>query len=570
MDYSSIYHMQMSNYAFATSEEEIHIRLRVKQNEPTKIQLCYGDTAFKGNPVQVTKKTMNRIATDLYFDYYEAIIKHPYKRLVYYFELQENDDIIYYYSNLFHKDVTSSRNELYKFPYIRKEDIVTIPSEMETSIVYNIFPDSFASTKEGISKVALETYYFDNKITSKHGGTITGIKKNLDYIKRLGANTVYLNPIFMAGEYHKYDIIDYFKIDSCFGTNEEFKELVDEIHSRDMKIVIDGVFNHCGWHFFAFDDCIKHQEQSPYRDWFYDLDFPIHRPSNYTEIPKYACFGYEKKMPKLNTSNKEVIKYFTDVATYWTREYQIDGWRLDVADEVNLDFWRIFRKAVKEVNEDCQIIGEVWQSAEYFLDGSMFDSVMNYDFLKHSRDFFAYNNIDAESFSARVTHMYLRYRKTFNNVLYNLLDSHDTPRFFSLCGEDLDKYTLATLFLFTCFGIPMIFYGDEQGISGIKEDEYRKPMTFSGNPLLYKHFQKLALLRNHYSCLRDGDYETIYASQNVLIFKRYNNTQSITIIINNSTTSTTIESTFLNGTVLYQKGFNEELLESKGFVIILN
>src|SRR5690606_6308878 len=131
-------------------------------------------------------------------------------------------------------------------------------------------------------------------------------------IQKMGFDTIYMNPIFCAGEYHKYDTIDYFRVDPLFGTNEVFKALVESIHERKMHIIIDGVFNHSGWYFKPFDDVINNQEKSVYKDWFYELNFPVYRPEIGTN-PPYATFGYERLMPKLNTSNPEVIKYFTDV-----------------------------------------------------------------------------------------------------------------------------------------------------------------------------------------------------------------------------------------------------------------
>lgn len=221
----------------------------------------------------------------------------------------------------------------------------------------------------------------------KLGGTIRGITENLDYIRDLGFNCIYINPIFVAGEYHKYDLIDYFHIDPCFGTDEDFRNLVSTCHALGMRVIIDGVFNHVGWHFFAFEDVIEKGETSAYKDWFYGLQFPVQRPATGDEYPTYECFGYERMMPKTNTENPEVIRYFCDVGQYWVREFDIDGWRLDVASEINDAFWRAFRAAVKEAKPDCLLIGEVWESAQHWLNGDMFDSTMNYDFRKHCRRF---------------------------------------------------------------------------------------------------------------------------------------------------------------------------------------
>lgn len=152
-------------------------------------------------------------------------------------------------------------------------------------------------------------------------------------------------------------------MDPCFGTNEDFKELVDTFHENGIRVIIDGVFNHCGWKFFAFEDVVRKGEKSQYKNWFYGLTFPVIRPDDPEEYPGYECFGYERMMPKLNTANPEVEEYFCRVGRYWVEKFHIDGWRLDVASEVNDGFWRRFRREVKKINPEAILIGEVWESA---------------------------------------------------------------------------------------------------------------------------------------------------------------------------------------------------------------
>jgi Glycosidases len=146
-------------------------------------------------------------------------------------------------------------------------------------------------------------------------------------------------------------------------------------------------------------------------------------------------------------------------------EFHIDGWRLDVASEVDDGFWRAYQKAVKEIDPDVLLIGEVWESAWHWLQGDMFDSTMNYDFRKHCNLFFAEQSIDASDFAGRITDMLMRYRMQMTPAQMNLLDSHDVSRFLSLCGGDMRRYRLAILFMMTFVGMPTVFYGDELGCS---------------------------------------------------------------------------------------------------------
>ena len=193
-------------------------------------------------------------------------------------------------------------------------------------------------------------------------------------------------------------------------------------------------------------------------------------------------------MPKLNTSNSEVREYIFNVAKKYL-DFGIDGWRLDVASEVNDAFWRRFYKEVKSVNEDAILIGEVWESANHWLDGTIFDSAMNYDFRKHCKRFFGEASIDAAEFDSRVTDMRMRYRAQTVYAQLNVLDTHDVSRFLSICKEDKNKYKLAVLFQMTFPGMPSIFYGDELEISGVLEKDYRKPMPWGKKSDLFEFYK---------------------------------------------------------------------------------
>ncbi len=567
MKKQAVKHQPVSNDAFVLDEKTLVFRIRTAKDDIKEVLFCYGDTAYQGNPVKIDQVKMVKVASDLLFDYYEIVLSDIYERVVYYFSLNDGLNIYYYYADFFHTEVSLERNDLYKLPYHRKEDVIDIPSWLEEAIVYNIFPDSFidhkrAQTKENVLIVD------GKKVKNKLGGTIKEIINHLDYIEDLGANVVYINPIFMGGEYHKYDTIDYFRIDPHFGSKESFKQLVDECHNRNMKVIIDGVFNHSGWYFFAFDDVVKHQQDSQYVDWFYCLDFPVYRPEELEEQPPYACFGYERKMPKLNTSNPEVINYLMEVNRFWIEEFDIDGWRLDVADEVDDNFWRVFKKVAKYHKKDIAIIGEVWQSAERYLDNSMFDSTMNYDFLKYTKAFFAKDEIDAERFDARITHLRLRYRTPFTYAQLNMLDSHDVPRFLSHCREDIQRFKLAVVFQLTFLGVPSIFYGDEQGLSGIKESEYRRPMEFDKNNELKMFYRQLIQLRKQESALVKGHYQTVYAKENqgLYIFDRCDQNIVIRVLLNNQQKDIAVS--YDQGEILMSSSPNQQAIEPYGFKII--
>lgn len=570
MNREAILHVPMSNYAHGIDDMHILFRLRSARGNLTSCRLYYGDRACRITPVIFLQADMEVVAQDEYFDYYEVILESSYMRLCYYFELKDGTESILYYSDMFQNKTVDDRSEYYQFPYNRREDIADIPNWAKDAIIYNIFPDSFATDRRFISGSGKEIEYEGNITRGKNGGTIKGIIENIDYIQKLGINCIYINPLFVAGEYHKYDLIDYFHVDPCFGTDDEFRQMIKLYHEHNIKVIIDGVFNHCGWNFFAFKDVVKKGKESQYKDWFYKLSFPVIKPENMEDIPGYECFGYERLMPKMNTSNPQVVKYFSEVCQYWLLEYDIDGWRLDVASEVNDDFWREFRKIAKRAKPDCLLIGEVWETAEHWLRGDQFDSSMNYDFRKNCKKFFALSEIDAYEFDGRVSLMRMRYHK---NMLYgqlNLLDSHDVSRFLSLCNGNLFRFKMAILFQMTFIGPPSIFYGDEQQIAGMEEDEYRSPMRWDENNEMFTFYQKVIKLRNENRVLRQGEYRTLYAGKGngLYIFERRMEAECIIVAINVSEEDVNIDISMENKTVVLQYGLCASVLSSYGYVIV--
>ncbi len=554
----------MSNFAHGIDEQRIVFRLRAAKGNLSRCRLFYGDTACRVNPVVFSFAEMEVAASTDLFDWFEVTLKSPYRRVCYYFELTSGEETALYYGDLFYDHVVDERSEYYKLPYNRREDIADVPDWLKNAVIYNIFPDSFASAKHEISNTPCEKELAGNPVRGKLGGTINGIRENLGYIAGLGFNCIYLNPIFAAGEYHKYDLLDYYQIDPCFGSNEDFRLLVQECHARGMRVIIDGVFNHCGWNFFAFQDVVENGAASQYADWFYELNFPVVRPETGDEIPNYECFAYERLMPKLNTGNPEVRAYFQKVGTHWAEQYDIDGWRLDVADEVDHWFWMDFCRAVKAAKPDAAIIGEIWQSAPFWLDGRMFDSTMNYDMMKHCKRFFALGEISAAAFDARVTDMRMRYRKNLTYGQLNLLDSHDVPRFLSLCGEDERRYRLAVLFLLTFPGAPSVFYGDEQGITGTLEDDYRAPMRFAETELT-AFYRKAIALRNEFSCLRTGEFRTLVAENGLYAFERYDETARIRVALNAQEKLVELPQELTAGETLFSDNFDGKTLASFGY-----
>ena len=538
MNQHAVLHIPDSAYAHALSETRICLRLRAARGDLQKCVLFYGDRVDPEHRVRMTGLEMTLVASDRLFDYYEADFETHINRICYYFWLSDGKEDCYYYSGEFIRRPTPNRTEYFQFPYVRREDIADVPAWARGAIMYQIFPDSFAGSYRAISsKKYFRTTEGGERCESHLGGTIRGITENLDYLADLGINLIYLNPIFTAGAYHKYDTIDYTTIDPCFGTMEDFKSMVQACHDRGIRVILDGVFNHSGWKFFAFKDVVEKGEASAYKDWFYQVDFPVN-----TEKLNYAAFAYVSQMPKLNTGNPEVANYFCDIGRYWIREAGIDGWRLDVANEVNHDFWRAFRKAVRKEKPDAILIAEIWEDAQQWLMGDQFDSAMNYRFTDLCKAFFAVNEISVDDFDASLNAMLMRYKKQITYVQMNMLDSHDVPRFLSFCGNHLDKFKLAVLFEMAYVGIPSIFAGDEKAICGMTEAEYRSPMVWKDTEetlALTAYYRKLIAIRKAHMSVFTGGIKTVLkdSARGIYAFSRFDNREEILVLLNNSPSS---------------------------------
>lgn len=536
MKLEAIMHIPLSQYAFALTERTLVIRLRTGKNDVRRCELFYGDRVHPTNPIQVFSISMKKVASDALFDYYEAELVSDYTRVCYYFYLEDESTHYYYYGQQFLEKPGEDRTEYFQFPYIRREDMAIIPDWAKDAVMYQIFPDSFATEKGSIAQQPIEKMnHLKERSSTLNGGTLKGIEANLNYIEELGINCIYLNPIFVAGEYHKYDIMDYFDVDPCFGTKQDLKELVAACHKREIKVILDGVFNHCGAQFFAFKDVLEKGEMSPYKDWFYSLKFPI----EFTTPPNYEAFAYVKEMPKLNTGHPAVIDYFCKVGTYWLQEADIDGWRLDVANEVNHDFWRAFRKAVKAIKSEAFLIGEIWEDSEVWLQGEQFDSTMNYRFTNLCREFFAKGSMSVTAFNYGINQMLMRYQRQVTYAQMNLIDSHDVPRFLHYAKEDERKLSLAALFLLTFVGVPSILYGDELLISGEKELEYRKPMIWHPNTREQKmidYYKALISLRKSSKAFTSGTFKVIIVDEakGLYVFERREETERFWVILANT------------------------------------
>lgn len=515
MNRQAIYHRTYSEYSFATSRERVVLRLRAAKGDLDACFVCYGDRMDPHSPIKLTRQTMIVRFSDELFDYYELAFNPHVTRLCYYFELHKGKEKVYYYNDGFFQVPHENRQLYYNFHYIRQEDMADVPEWFKQAVIYQIYPDSFATSANYISAQSKEIVQNGHYFHSQNGGTLRGITENVPYLQKLGINCLYLTPIFAANSWHKYDTVDYFAIDPCFGDKTDLQELVATCHQAGIRVILDGVFNHSGPDFFAFQDLLAKGANSAYRDWFFPYSLPLQRGPK----PNYECFAYFDFMPKLNTGNPEVMQYFQKVGRYWIEEFDIDGWRLDVANEIDHNFWREFRKAIRSVKNDAVLIAEIWDDARSFLEGEQFDGAMNYNLTFAIVDAIAKQEISAEALAWRSSYLLMRYPEAMQQAQMNLIDSHDVPRFLALAHDNVDKLKLAALFLLTHVGAPLIFYGDEQGISGLAEIDYRKPMIWQNeNTDLFVYYQKLIALRKTYITAILTDYQIYQADPATIVY----------------------------------------------------
>ena len=533
MNKYAIYHITDVPYVYGKDLNTLTVRVRTAKDDISKVYICYKDRYDWTNSFD--KKEMKKAySTDL-FDFYTVDISVDRNRYRYYFKLED------YENNIAFLDERGIRQEgtkikeatAFQFPYIAKGDLYQEEKWLQESVAYQIFVDRFCNGDESINPKNVKPW--GSKVTryNMFGGDLKGIINKLDYLNGLGVNLLYLTPIFKSSSNHKYNTSDYFAIDPQFGTLEDAKTLVDECHKRNMRIVFDAVFNHSGDDLFAFKDVIKNGERSKYKDWYLIDSLPIDK-----EKINYYTFANEiRNMPKFNISNKEVTEYLLDVGEYWVKNIGIDGWRLDVCDEVDHVFWRKFRERIKSVKSDAILIGEIMHEATSFLKGDQLDSIMNYPFKGAMIDFFAKRAITAEMFSNILTQNTSIYMESITRQLWNLIGSHDTQRFLTECGNDCSRMKLAIAFQFTYLGVPYIYYGDEVGLDGGEEPQSRKCMIWDENKQnkeLLSLYQKLILIRKENKELIYGEYIPLYFKENVLVFKRKLGKEEVYVFINNS------------------------------------
>lgn len=588
MNTSALYHRPESEYAFLYTKDTMRIRLRTERDDVQQVGLIQGDPYLISFDKWYLEKTPMKktLSTDLH-DYWEIETQSKFHRLQYGFYVEGKDGTEIFYGDQgvfdYKEEFLEIANYYFRMPYFQEIDRFHSPEWVKDTVWYQIFPERFANGDKNNDPKG--TLPWGSKLPDREdffGGDLQGVLDHLDYLVDLGINGIYFCPIFKATSNHKYDTIDYYEIDPDFGDKKLFKKLVDEAHKRGIRIMLDAVFNHMGDYSPQWQDVIKNGEQSKYADWFHIHSFPVD-DYDMTDIPETArnlsfdTFAFTPHMPKLNTANPEVQDYLLDIATYWIREFDIDAWRLDVANEVDHHFWKRFRKEVTAIKEDFYILGEIWHSSQSWLQGDEFHAVMNYAFTDNIKDFYVNKKISPSKMVSGMNHQQLLYRDQTNEVTFNILDSHDTARILTICNGDKDLAKATLAFMFLQKGSPCIYYGTEIGMLGDNDPDCRRCMVWEEEKQdkeMHTFTKKLIQLRKEFSeviTYGDLNWRTVNDEENQILFSREIEDTLITAFFNESAQSVSLniegECILSQNAVKLESG--KYSIGNHGFIVVL-
>ncbi|MEO1772391.1 alpha amylase N-terminal ig-like domain-containing protein [Candidatus Enterococcus ferrettii] len=531
MNIAAIYHRPESEFAYLYAKDKMRIRLQTAKEDVKTVALISGDHYLFNQKWYLEKEIMGKGLMTAHHDYWEIEVTSDYRRLSYAFYLEDHDGNEYFYCDQgifpYQEEFMKLDSGYFRMPYFHEIDRFKAPEWVHKTVWYQIFPERFNNGNPANDPAG--TLPWGSKKPDREdffGGDLQGIIDKLDYLEELGITGLYLCPIFTAPSNHKYDTVDYLEVDPHFGDKMLFKELVDQAHSRGIRVMLDAVFNHLGANSWQWQDVVENGRLSKYADWFHIHSFPVHYDpvpdSEFGKNINYDTFSFVPNMPKLNTANPEVQEYLLEIAAYWIKEFDIDGWRLDVANEVDHHFWKLFHQRVLTEKPELYILGEIWHSSQAWLQGDEFHAVMNYAFTDSIKAFFLNQEVTGDNMLDGMNHQQILYRDQTNEVNFNLLDSHDTARMLTLCKGDKSLLRSIFTFMFLQKGTPCIYYGTEVGLAGGSDPDCRRCMPWGNqDQSLLAFFQQLIHLRKTYAdVLSFGQLRWTTEKDRVITFQR--------------------------------------------------
>ncbi|MBS3765522.1 glycoside hydrolase family 13 protein, partial [Candidatus Bipolaricaulota bacterium] len=506
--------------------------------------------------------TLERFATLDGKDFFRGKVTPPEGEFEYNFLIKDGEESVWYNPG---GEVSGSEKDPGSFRP-REKQVFRTPDWVRDATFYQIFPDRFYNAVEDNDPEKIELYRepgerydafipdwdqgvpegsppvlrdpseltdHSNEVKPEggyyvfYGGDLQGIEEKIPYLKELGVDAIYFNPLFESNSNHQYSTADYRYIDGNLAykddpekSNEYAFKLIEKLHDHGIRVIFDAVFNHSGYEHWAFQDVVEKGEKSEYKDWFFIDGFPIIPLAEQSEDiePNYGAWWGYGSLPELDTENPEVRQHLFEITEKWMDPEVgegVDGWRLDVPNEIanrDPEFWREWREHVKSIDEDAYIVGEIWDDASSYLDGEQFDAVMNYRFRDAVIEFVGKGEATGDEFAEELTRLKLDYPAQSFNSLLNLLDSHDTKRYLTTAGGNKERLKLAALLQFTLPGAPMVYYGDEIGMEGGEDPDCRRTMVWNDRGYtkpdqnLRDYYEKLVDLRDERVALRRGNF----------------------------------------------------------------
>ena len=550
MEFAAVFHRATDNYCYALDENQLIINLKTGY-DVKEVNIVYGDPFANGilgggeewtgdkSGIPYKKKLKNQI-------WWTTTIVPRYKRLKYYFELITETEKWYYFEDGFvseeQMNLKCRSRQCFTMPWLNPSDVNKTPYWVNETIWYQIFPDRFCNGNPAINPDGCLEWGSKETIGHRdlYGGDLQGIINKLDYLKELGITGIYMTPINESPSNHKYDTTDYERIDPHFGDEQTMKELVQQAHERGIHIMLDAVFNHSGYFFKPWQDVLQKGPESEYYDWFMINEWPLKWEGGAAKKGQLYTFAFFDGMPKLNTNNRKVRDYLIGVVCDWVRTYDVDGIRLDVANEVSHTFCKELRAQLKAIKPDIYILGEIWHDAIAWLRGDEYDAVMNYPLAGSMKDFFIDKSLTGEDFEYMINRCYTNYMQQTNDVLFNMLDSHDTVRLRNVV-QNMDEYHALLTLLFTMPGSVCIYYGTEIGMEGgfdpdcrrcmpwneIEQGKYEESMQFIKELISLRKKEKLMRERNFH-------FPAEYENPRVIQFQKIGWSEALEILVNSS------------------------------------
>lgn len=528
-------------------EQNSEIYLKVLDEKDYFIEIVYGDPCIFFNGIwKKYHSEMYKFAYDGSISYYKAKVTSLTKRFRYFFKIYDKAKKFLYYltpTGLSEKIIKNTPMLYFNMPYLNKENLLKTPSWVKGSVYYQIFPDRFYNENNNP-----ETFVVENQ--NIYGGNLKEIEKKIPYLSDLGISCIYMTPIFKADTAHKYDTVDYFEIDSSFGTKQDLKNLVNTAHKYNIKVMLDGVFNHMSYYHPFFQDVVKNHKNSKYYNYFNFLkdeidDVYLKDPNQKTSIhfkdylnQSFETFATVALMPKLNFENLELQEYVCSIIKYWIEETDIDGWRLDVANEISYELLRKIQATAKNTKKEAFVLGEIWDYPMYWIKSQCMDNTMNYQLSYLMWDLF-YKNVDNQSFIEQLSKYIGNMPSMISDTQYNLVSSHDTERMFTRVKHDYTKFISSYNLLFFMPGTPSIYYGDEIAMKGEHDPKNRAPWFQKDEQLKENTINYFKGLIKLYKEVISKDNSIIkpYLLNDVIVLEKKN----ITLLFNNNDTSRVIK-----------------------------